>query len=85
MSDLCACGKESEFGCHGITQGEIYDEYYCEACYNIKKRGGTTTVEEKEEQIETSTDRRSSPQDNQIRLSQTISGMAEQNYSGAQA
>ncbi len=46
MSDLCTCGKESEFGCHGISNGEIYDEYYCEECYNVKKRGGTTPVEE---------------------------------------
>lgn len=85
MSDLCSCGKESEYGCHGITNGEVYDEYFCETCYNVKKRGGTTAVEEKEDEIETSADRGSSPQDNQVRLSQAIPRVVEQNYSGAQA
>ena len=33
------CGVESDYGCHGLKNGEVYDEYYCERCYNRKKRG----------------------------------------------
>ena len=37
--DLCACGEESVYGCHGFKDNEIYDVYYCEKCYNKQKRG----------------------------------------------
>ncbi len=30
----CKCGRESAIGGHGIREGAIYDEYYCEDCYN---------------------------------------------------
>ncbi len=33
------CGEPSDIGAHGIRDGKIYDEYYCESCYNLKKRG----------------------------------------------
>jgi len=34
----CACGEESQVGCHGIRDNSVYDEYYCYDCYNKKKR-----------------------------------------------
>lgn len=34
--DLCNCGKESDYGCHGIRDQQMYDEYYCKECYNKK-------------------------------------------------
>lgn len=30
----CKCGAESDFGCHGVRNGEIFSEYYCKNCYN---------------------------------------------------
>jgi hypothetical protein len=41
--DNCKCGKESTRGCHGFMDGEIYNEYYCDECYNRKD-----SLEEKE-------------------------------------
>ena len=35
-SDLCSCGEESDYGAHGLRDGEIYDEYFCEKCWNKK-------------------------------------------------
>lgn len=35
-TDKCKCGEESTRGCHGIKDSEIYDEYYCDDCYNKK-------------------------------------------------
>jgi len=35
-NDDCACGEESTKGCHGISNGSVYDEYYCDECYNKK-------------------------------------------------
>lgn len=32
----CACGAESTRGCHGFTNGVLYNEYYCDDCYNKK-------------------------------------------------
>jgi hypothetical protein len=34
MDDKCACGKDSDFGCHGIKNEEVYSEFYCKECYN---------------------------------------------------
>lgn len=34
--DLCICGEVSTRGCHGIKEHEVYDEYYCDECYNKK-------------------------------------------------
>lgn len=35
--DKCKCGEESTRGCHGVNkQGGVYDEYYCDECYNKK-------------------------------------------------
>lgn len=39
MNDRCQCGAESEFGAHGVTEGAVYSEHYCEACWNRKDRG----------------------------------------------
>ena len=38
MDDKCSCGQESTRGCHGIRDGEVYDEYYCEDCYTADKK-----------------------------------------------
>lgn len=32
----CQCGEESTRGCHGMKNGAIYDEYFCDYCYNNK-------------------------------------------------
>lgn len=32
------CGAESEIGAHGIKNGQVYDEYYCHACYKKTRR-----------------------------------------------
>jgi hypothetical protein len=31
--DLCECGEESDYGCHGVREGSAYSEYYCRECY----------------------------------------------------
>jgi hypothetical protein len=36
--DTCKCGQPSDIGCHGIKEGVVYDEWYCERCYNKQKR-----------------------------------------------
>lgn len=33
-SNWCKCGKESDFGCHGVKNSEVYSEYYCKECYH---------------------------------------------------
>jgi hypothetical protein len=38
MNDQCKCGAESDFGCHGVRDGEVYSEFYCKACYNKGKK-----------------------------------------------
>lgn len=30
----CACGQESTRGCHGVKDGAIYSDYYCDKCYS---------------------------------------------------
>lgn len=37
-TNVCECGQDSDFGCHGIRNEEIYSEYYCTDCYNRRKR-----------------------------------------------
>ena len=38
--DKCqVCGETADYGCHGIRDGEVYSEHYCEKHYNAKKRG----------------------------------------------
>jgi hypothetical protein len=37
IEDPCkGCGKESEYGAHGIRDQEVYDEYWCGPCYHKK-------------------------------------------------
>jgi hypothetical protein len=36
-SDKCLCNEESTKGCHGIRNGEVYSEYYCDDCYNKRE------------------------------------------------
>ena len=36
--ELCSCGKESEYGLHGVNEKVIYHAYYCRDCYlKLKK------------------------------------------------
>lgn len=37
VTDNCDCGNQSDYGAHGIRDGEIYDEYYCEECWSKRK------------------------------------------------
>jgi hypothetical protein len=37
FEDVCSCGLPSEFGAHGITANVIYDEYFCQNCWNKRK------------------------------------------------
>ena len=37
----CDCGEEYYYGCHGNRENKIYSEYYCEPCYNKRKRTKT--------------------------------------------
>jgi hypothetical protein len=37
-SDNCQCGKESDYGCHGVRDGQVYDEFYCKECYHKKDK-----------------------------------------------
>lgn len=32
----CPCGEESDYGCHGFRDGELFDEYLCKKCYYKK-------------------------------------------------
>ena len=34
--DRCKCGAVAEVGCHGIRDGGVYSEHWCEACYKTK-------------------------------------------------
>jgi hypothetical protein len=34
MEDKCSCGEESTKGCHGVTDGVVYSQYFCDKCYN---------------------------------------------------
>lgn len=50
VDDKCKCGDESTKGCHGITGGEVYSEYYCDACFvtrnepkKVKKNGNDSS------------------------------------------
>ena len=33
---LCQCGKEYDYGCHGVKDRQSYSEFYCKECYNKK-------------------------------------------------
>jgi hypothetical protein len=35
--DPCPCGAESTHGAHGFRDGELYDEFWCQECWNKKK------------------------------------------------
>lgn len=37
-SDKCECGAESDYGCHGVRDAQVYDEFYCKECYNKKDK-----------------------------------------------
>lgn len=32
-SNDCKCGKPSEYGCHGVKDYALYDEFLCKQCY----------------------------------------------------
>lgn len=33
----CKCGKESEVGCHGISEGSVMSFYFCMSCWSSRK------------------------------------------------
>ena len=33
----CPCGQPSEYGCHGVRDGEVYSEYFCKKCKNARE------------------------------------------------
>jgi hypothetical protein len=35
---LCQCGQESDFGCHGVRDMEVYSEFFCKKCYHKKDK-----------------------------------------------
>jgi hypothetical protein len=37
-TEKCSCGKEAEYGAHGIKEDEVYSEYYCEKCWNNRNK-----------------------------------------------
>jgi hypothetical protein len=69
------CGAESDYGAHGIKNGEVYDEYFCESCYHAKDRPSKT--EEEVEDGEDSVHRGSAPENNEVRPSLPISGLGQ--------
>lgn len=38
LEDLCSCGQEVDYGCHGVRDGEVYSEYLCKKCYNKREK-----------------------------------------------
>lgn len=40
MEDACQiCGSVSDYGCHGIRDNMVYDEFYCGTCWTSKRTG----------------------------------------------
>ena len=37
FSNDCPCGQPSEYGCHGVRDGEVYSEYFCKKCKNARE------------------------------------------------
>jgi len=49
IEDPClVCGAESDFGAHGIRDGEVYSEYFCEKHYHAKDEKMQPLQEEEE-------------------------------------
>lgn len=36
LDDRCPCGAESEIGEHGIRDGKIFSQHFCELCSNTR-------------------------------------------------
>ena len=34
--EKCKCGDESTINGHGVKDGKVYSEYWCDSCYNKK-------------------------------------------------
>jgi hypothetical protein len=47
--ELCKCGKESDYGCHGFRDQQMYNEFYCRECYNKRNQHGTARTGETNE------------------------------------
>lgn len=46
--DRCnKCGMESHYGAHGIRDGKVYSEYWCERCYNSRNTKKILTCQER--------------------------------------
>jgi hypothetical protein len=73
------CGGESYYGGHGIREGHVYDEYWCENCYH-KKMKVELKEEQKEDEIEDTFHRGPSPQDYPLRPSQAVPDLVEHYY-----
>lgn len=79
VEDPCyICGGESDFGAHGIKDGEVYSEYFCAKHYNA--HDSLQLAEEGED--ETTVDRRPSPKDHKVRTSEGVPSLGEQNHIG---
>ena len=53
MIDPCqGCQGESDYGAHGIRDREVYDEYWCEACYNKKTPDKELSIKDEDEDEE---------------------------------
>lgn len=33
LPDYCWCGREATYGCHGVRQGMVYSEHFCDDHY----------------------------------------------------
>lgn len=33
------CGDRSSVGVHGLVNGEVTSDHYCDRCYNLLKKG----------------------------------------------
>ena len=38
LTDRCLCGEESDYGCHGVKDVQVYSEFYCKECYNRRNK-----------------------------------------------
>ena len=64
IEDPCyICGADSDYGCHGIKNGEAYSEYFCNKHYNAH---GSLKLAQGDEDEEVVADRRSTPEDNSL-------------------
>jgi hypothetical protein len=71
IEDPCACGAPSEYGAHGIRDNKVYDEYFCESCYNKERKGKDSIVH-----------RGPTPENQQVRVVDKVLEVANSGNSG---